>query len=393
MSVVNQMLRDLDRRQAGEENAVYTQHLRPVDARRRAPLLLIGAAFLIAAGGTYAALQYFNRLAPAAPLAETAAPPVGAPIKAPSATQLVPAAEMPQADSNAFTTDEVQANRRSSETGNRPISTAVTAQSLPAAEPAPPRAHDSSESANSDSAPADSRTPMRAIEDTPALASRSAPVQTTRIVAGDRSTEADAATTKIDVRPHAQPAPDAESEFRRAAALINQARNQEARAALKKALELDARHEGARQTLAVLLIEARAMSEAEALLTEGLKLNPNQSNFAIVLARLKLDHNDDAGALQVLREHGAAAVNNAEYRAFAGALLQRMNRHPEALDEYRAALTVSPNVGVWWVGLALSFEATGEPDKAAEAFMRARTTGTLSADVAQFVEGKLQTMH
>ena len=195
------------------------------------------------------------------------------------------------------------------------------------------------------------------------------------------------------MRPHVQPARNAESEFRRAAGLINQARSEEARTALKAALELDARHEGARQTLAVLLIEARAMNEAEALLTEGLKLNPNQSNFAIVLARLKLDHGDAAGALQVLREHGAAAANNAEYRAFAAALLQRMNRHSEALDEYRAALTVSPNVGVWWVGLGLSFEATAEPGKAAEAFMRARATGTLSADVAQFVEHKLQTLH
>ena len=377
MSVVNQMLRDLDRRQAGEETAVYTQHLRPIDAPRRLPLLLIGTTFLIAAGGTYAALQYFNRATPSAPSAEAAAPPVNAPIAAPPAAQLVPVAEMPEADSNAFTTDEMQVNHRSSETLS-PASSAVAAQSSPLAQPAPPRAGGSSENPNSDSAPA--------------LASSSAPAQSTRIVAGDRSAEADAATTKIDVRPHLQTARTADSEFRRAAALINQARSEEARAALKAALELDARHEGARQTLAVLLIEARAMSEAEALLTEGLKLNPGQSNFAIVLARLKLDHDNAAGALQILLEHGAAAVHNAEYRAFTGALLQRMNRHPEALDEYRAALTVSPNVGIWWVGLGISFEATGDSAKAAEAFMRARATGALSADVAQFVEGKLQTV-
>lgn len=134
------------------------------------------------------------------------------------------------------------------------------------------------------------------------------------------------------------------------------------------------------------------MQEAESLLTEGLKLNPNQSNFAIVLARLHLERGDKAGALQVLRKNGAGAVNNAEYRAFSAALLQRMNRHAEALDEYHAALTLAPSIGVWWVGLGLSYEATAQPHQAAEAFSRARASSTLSADVAQFVERKLQTM-
>ena len=378
MSVVNQMLRDLDRRQAGEESAVYTQHLRPVDADRRKPLITIGIVILIAIAAIYAGLQYVDRPEPAAPpveIAETiqpAATPIAIePIPVAARTeQTTPVAEAAIAEPVAATIDEAASTVR-------PIATDEPAAAAKLIVALAPDAQ----------AQATTHTPPRHSRESGSSGIAAPAAQTSLAV------EPDTSATKIDVRPHAQPIRSAESEFRRAATLLNQARSEEARAALKTALELDARHEGARQTLAVLLIEARAMNEAEALLTEGLKLNPNQSNFAIVLARLKLDHGDTAGALQVLREHGAAAVNNAEYRAFAAALLQRMNRHPEALDEYRAALTLSPNVGVWWVGLGLSFEATGESTDAAEAFMRARATGTLSADVAQFVEHKLQTLH
>src|SRR5690606_27467890 len=102
------------------------------------------------------------------------------------------------------------------------------------------------ESATRDSAPI-AQAPARPAEIAPPS------VPTTRIVSGDRPVT-DPGATKIDVRPHAPAARTADSEFHRAAMLINQARSQEARDALKAALELDARHEGARQTLAVLLI-------------------------------------------------------------------------------------------------------------------------------------------
>ncbi|MBX6392059.1 MAG: hypothetical protein IRY96_01190 [Burkholderiales bacterium] len=166
----------------------------------------------------------------------------------------------------------------------------------------------------------------------------------------------------------------------------------EARAALRSALALDPSHEAARQTLAVLLIEAHADEDAETVLAEGLRLNPAQTNFAIVLARLQLERGEEAAALQTLRSHAAAAESNAEYRAFTAALLQRLGRHTEAIEEYLAVLDLAAYAGIWWVGLGRSYEAAGRTGDAAAAYARARETGTLAPGIASFVEQKLQTL-
>ena len=377
MSVVNQMLRDLDRRQAGEQ-ALYAQHVQPPASTRRGLWLACALAFMLVLAASYGALRYFDRPAsvdshvrdiqapvaaidtprndeaeapsPSAPVVESVVVPT-APEKAPAVSQQIAAVETPATETPAAPQVQPEPSR-------------------PVVEPAPVLS-----TVPVDPAPTD------------VVANVERPAQTPQAAPAER----DAGPTKIEVRPHT-PADTADSEYRRAAALINRGRNEEARTALTQALELDPAHEAARQTLAVLLIDARANADAERLLAEGLRINPAQTNFAIVLARLHLDRGDDHGALQVLRAHADAAQANAEYGAFTAALLQRLDRHAEAIEAYRDVLKFAPNAGIWWVGLGRSYEATQQPAEAADAYAHARDTGTLRPAVAQFVEQKLQTL-
>lgn len=366
MSVVNQMLRDLDRRQAGEQ-ALYAHHVQPPATSRRGLLIACAVVFLLALAASYGALRYFDRPANADPQIHNTAVAV---IDTTRADEIeAPASPDPVIEPAvvAVLSDEAPA-----------VSQPVAMPETPATPQANPEPRQTvAEPIPVVSAPA----PVAAVD----VVERPAPVVQAEPV------ERDPGPTKIDVRPHT-PTNTADSEYRRAAALINQARSQEARAALARALELDPAHEAARQTLAVLLIEAQANAEAERLLAEGLRINPAQTNFAIVLARLHLDRGDDNGALQVLRTHAEAAQSNAEYRAFTAALLQRLDRHAEAIEEYRAVLKLAPNAGIWWVGLGRSHEAAYQTVEAADAYARARDTGMLSPAVAQFVEQKLQTL-
>jgi MSHA biogenesis protein MshN len=195
---------------------------------------------------------------------------------------------------------------------------------------------------------------------------------------------------------HEQPrssADRAEAEYRRGAALLNQGRVSEAEASLSAAIAADPAHEPARQALVALYIEQRRSQEASRLLQQGLALNPAQVRFAIVLARLHAERGDHAAALDILNRVKPSAGDDAEFNSLLGGVLQRLKRHTEAADAYRAAVQVVPHSGISWVGLGISLEALARRPEAAEAFRRAVATGTLTAEVKGYAEQRARALH
>lgn len=182
----------------------------------------------------------------------------------------------------------------------------------------------------------------------------------------------------------------AENEYRRALGLVNQGRIQEAAAVLRAALTEDHGHLGARLTLFGLLVEQQRLEEAQGLLQEALARDPLQPQLASRLARLQLERGDSRGAAETLGKAAGVAANDAEYRALHAAVLQRLTLHKDAVAEYQAALRLAPQAGVWWMGLGISLEADGRAAEAREAFLRARASGSLSAELDRFVEKKLR---
>jgi MSHA biogenesis protein MshN len=182
----------------------------------------------------------------------------------------------------------------------------------------------------------------------------------------------------------------AENEYRKAAGLLNQGRLNEAIAGFRAALQEEPAHANARLTLFGVLVEQKKLDEAQALLQEGLSLNPAQPQLALRLARIQVERGDLRGAAETLQKSSPAASANAEYRGFHAAVLQRLNRHKEAAEEYRAALRLAPQAGVWWMGLGISLEADGRSTEARDAFQRAKASGALSAELERFVEQKLR---
>jgi MSHA biogenesis protein MshN len=186
------------------------------------------------------------------------------------------------------------------------------------------------------------------------------------------------------------PGERAESEYRKAAAHYNQGRLSEAIEALRGALQADPQHDAARMLLSGLLLEQQRLDEAQALLKEGLALNPAQPQLAMRLARLQVERGDSPAAADTLRKAAAGAADSAEFRGFYAAVLQRLGRHAEAAREFQAALRLAPQAGLWWMGLGISLEEENRAAEAREAYQKARASGVLSPDLEQFVARKLK---
>jgi MSHA biogenesis protein MshN len=376
MSLINKMLRELDKRHAPRDGfsvratgqaAKLAQQVRPVASGR-----LISPPFWWATGGlALVAAAWMGwqllQLSPNSVVTELAlqSPRPSVPQK----PALTPAVEPSKAQAPA--PDSAQEQPRPER--SRPAARRAVAKSP---------ASVSGERAQLSARAGSKRTPKIAAAITePPPVPVTAPPQVRDLATPDPG--------KIERRSNSTSRERADSEFRRAVNLVSQGRIAEGMEGLRGAMQIDPNYEDVRQTLVALLLEARRVDDAAEILQEGLALNPAHNGYAILLARIMVDRGDISGALELLRKHAPAAGGNAAYHAFAAALYQRLDRHQEAIEEYRAALKLSPSAGAWWVGLGISYQGSDSVAEAMEAFRRARTAG-LSPELAGFVDRQLK---
>lgn len=378
MSVINQMLRDLDERQASEqERAGLPPRLRPLPpaAVRRAPqslrMLVLGMGIgALAAGGAVAFLM--------APVAAPPPPPPPAAAPAPAAVPPAPTLARP-------------ADASSADLGEMKLSTLLALAKSMSEAPAPPPA----EAAAPQASPKPTAPPPAkpaAVQEKPAPAPAPRAAKVPAAPAPVAAPAADAGEdARIDKRARGGQAREmAEAEYRKGMQAVRGGDSATALPLLRRALELDPSLNAARQALLSVLVGARQWQEARLAAQNGLALDPAQSGWAIILARLQFEQNDAAGALATLEKHAAHAGTDADYQGLFAYLLQRQQRPAEAAERFRAALALRPGEGRWWFGLGLALEDSGQPAEAKEAYAKAKEIGSLPADMTAVIEQKLR---
>jgi len=385
MSLINKMLRDLDRRHAAQGATTapaggLSRHMRPVPERTLASDFFwrTMAMTMLFAVGWVAWLVW--QLTPPHPIvtdlayqsarARTPAPDVASP-----RSDSAPAREAPAPQPAPPPVTSIPAAGPSSAQATAPqrsgkVNVDMLRLATELTTPIPQRSSRAS--------------PPRSGSRTPAGAAKAVTAQ--QALAGDPA----AAPGQIDRRSNTSSRNRADNEFRRAVSFVNQGRVAEGMVGFRRALEIDPGHEAARQTLVALLLETKRVDEAAASLKEGLALNAGNTGFAMLLARIMVESDDIPTALIVLQRHAAPADRNPDFHAFAGALYQRLDRHKEAIEQYQAALNLAPSAGVWWLGLGISLQSVGRPKDALEAFTRAKSAGNLAPDLLAFVEQRLR---
>lgn len=358
MSLINQVLSDLEKR--GVNAPLGEAAIRAVPVRGKTKVMgyvLAGGILAVAAAAVWWSLRPVATVPSvvAASAVQSAAPLLVAvpnsTVAAISEPQAAPqTAEIEPVDSTDFSI----ASRLSFELGSIPLPNSLRGKPLP-----------------------DSAAPARESEAPPAKTSKS----------NARAEPPPSVSIQLKkITPQQQ----AENEFRKANLLAQQGVLKEAAAGYEAALHIDPLHVMAREALVAVLLESKQNAEAEKVLQDGLKQNLKQTHFAMLLARLQVERNALPVALDTLEKTLPFADLQADYQAFMAALLQRQNRHKEAITHYQIALQITPNSGLWLMGLGISLQAVERKEDARDAYKRALETHSLSSGLQAFVAQRLK---
>ena len=355
MSLINQMLKDIDKRQGvnatafSDADGLRLQAPRQEDVWLKRGLVWAGFALVAVAAVGYGLGQWSAPVASVPPLAKSPMdikrPTPAAPIAPVNATMAVPAPAPAPAPTPAVSRDpvpELKPQRVRDEVKHvvQAAKSKIDVEDVAAVVPTP----------------APKKEAVAAVEGT---------------VTRQLSTEQRADNT-----------------YREAATLMRQGRGVEAQKLLQHILIDLPAHQDARLLLARVWVEDGKWVEAKTLLAEGVALKPQAFPFYSALAHVQLLAKEVDSAVATLERGLPAAGENAEYQALLATALQQQTRHSEAVQHYVIALRQLPDTPNWLVGLGVSLQALNNSQGAAEAYQRALELG-LPASLAMFARDKL----
>jgi len=158
-----------------------------------------------------------------------------------------------------------------------------------------------------------------------------------------------------------------------------------------QALELHPALLVARVRLVTLLQELQRLDEATDLLLQGLALHPESAELRKGYARRLMVEGQLIDAVDLLQSGPRPELaSDLEYYALLAALQQETGEHSAAAQNYQRLLDYQPQQALWWLGLAISMEQTGNRPEAKRAYQQALEKPGLRADLQVYANGRFQ---
>lgn len=387
MSLINQMLQELEQRKASSEaSGAFKQMAHPVQAvavPRKSKMLQYVVLGALCLGGAYGAQLLSTRVLPthsaldlpsssgvitvanAKPVAVTAVTP---PPAEPAVFQTPTAVFAPALEKTLHLSQQSGALHAMQSSLEPPIAT--PAKTVLAA-----------------------NTPATTVLDVAAPVQHATPELTQVAIANTSPLPKPVATNAAEPKAVVNKTMTAEQKsahaYQQAISYLQQGRVAEAQDQLAHAVALYPQHDDARQTLVGLLVDNKRMDEAMQVLKTGLQMTPNHGGYAQTLARLQLDSGMAVEALHTLEVHSANVQQPDAYYALMAVVLQKTGQHAQAIARYQQALSHGAITPAWLVGMAVSLQAEGRATEAKQAYQQAQSS-QLSPELALFVTQRLK---
>ncbi|KAA3628784.1 MAG: hypothetical protein DWQ09_07070 [Proteobacteria bacterium] len=380
MSLVNQMLKDLETRRAPEMGGeavlrdLSTGRPHTAGARSRMPALVAGglvATLSLAAAGYWFAQKSITPVQITQP---------------PSLHSALPAAVIAgEREARPEAVDAVTPNPLV-ETAIFPLKQATTGS-----EAVEKTEAESVTPAQTTAPPAPMAATMPAVEEAPPAPMPTKPAR--EVIATAKAPPAPRSAPLMErvTRPQSS-REKAQSAYLKGADLVRLNRLGEAETSLRSALALDPDLIEAREILAAVLLRSQRSDEAERVLWLGLERNKGAYSLARIYARILVERNEVDAAIQVLEASLPAPALDPEFYGLLAALYQRVAEHAKAAEAYRRVLAITPERGIWWTGLGISLEQLSRSSEAFQAYRRARGSSGMAPQLLSFVDGRLEVL-
>ncbi|WP_206485147.1 tetratricopeptide repeat protein [Thalassotalea sp. G2M2-11] len=144
----------------------------------------------------------------------------------------------------------------------------------------------------------------------------------------------------------------------------------------------------ARKQLAALWFGRKSYQAAVNLLSQGIALAPFDSEYRLMKARVYLSQGQRAAAVETLK--ALADIENTEYQALLASNAQLIEQYQVAIKAYSLLVRLQPNVGRWWLGLAVAYDSDSQFEQAQSAYLKVKDNSDISDSARQFARQRLQ---
>jgi len=143
-----------------------------------------------------------------------------------------------------------------------------------------------------------------------------------------------------------------------------------------------------RKKLAALWFGRQAYQDAVNLLSQGIALNGKDSSLRLLKARIHLSQGQASAALNTLKP--LAQLKDEQYQIMLANTAQQAKHSKAAVQAYKVLIEMKPNAGRWLLGLAVLYDKNSQFSLAKKAYEKALTKNDLSISSEQFVQERIQ---
>ena len=192
--------------------------------------------------------------------------------------------------------------------------------------------------------------------------------------AGQREAEASQDEPRRDIFIERADEQRSRNELDRARRAFAANRHGQAESMLRDLLEHNPANDEARELLASQLIRRDRHRRAITVLEAGLDSGADPARFARRLGRLFVDHGNPARARELLERHAPDINDDPDFHQLLAATYRQVGDHASAEATYRQLTQTTPQRSAAWIGLGASLESLDRPQDAHDAYRQALDT-------------------